>query len=68
MLVASTASGLQIASSFAKTSFLMGISSKTASMTMSASATAPKSVVGVMSPMRRSTSSFVRRPRDAVAS
>ena len=38
VLVASIASGLQIASSLAKTSFLIGISSNTASITMSASA------------------------------
>ena len=38
VLVASTAPGLQILSIFAKTSFLIGISSKTASTTMSASA------------------------------
>ena len=45
VLVASTAPGLQILSSFAKTSFLIGISSKTASITMSASAIVAQSVV-----------------------
>src|SRR2546428_6483 len=68
VLVASTASALQILSSFAKTSFLIAISSKTASITMSASAIAPKSVVPRMSPMRVSTSAAVSRPLLAVAS
>ena len=68
VFVASTASGLARPSSLAKTSFLIGISSKTASTIMSASATAPKSVVPVISPIRFSTSSLVSRPRDAVAS
>ena len=68
VLVASTASDLAMPSSLAKTSFLMGISSKTASTTMSASRIALKSVVPVMSPMRFSTSAAVRRPRLAVAS
>ncbi len=68
VFVASTASALARPSSLAKTSFLMGISSKTASTMMSASATAPKSVVPVISPMRFSTSSLVIRPREAVAS
>ncbi len=68
VFVARTASGLQILSILAKTSFLIGISSNTASTTMSASAMAPKSVVPVISPMRFSTSWAVSRPRDAVAS
>ena len=68
VFVASTASPLQSLSSFAKTSFLIGISSKTASMTMSASASGPQSVVPWMSPMRVSTSAAVSRPLLAVAS
>ena len=60
--------GFATRSSFAKTSFLTGISSNTASMTMSASATALKSVVPVMRPMRLVTSCAVSRPREAVAS
>jgi len=68
VFVASTASGLARRSSLAKTSFLIGISSKTASMTMSASATAAQSVVPVMRPMRLSTSAGVRRPLAAVLS
>ena len=68
VFVASTASGLAMPSSFANTSFFTGISSNTASMMMSASRTALKSVVPVMSPMRRSTSCMVIRPFDAVFS
>jgi len=68
VLVASTAFALATLSSLAKTSFLMAISSKTASMTRSASATALKSVVPWIRPMRFSTSSFVSRPLAAVAS
>jgi hypothetical protein len=68
VLVASTASGLARPSSFAKTSFLIGISSKTASMIMSASRTAFQSVVPVIRPIRFSTSAVVSRPRLAVAS
>ena len=68
VLVARTASALQILSIFAKTSCLIGISSKTASTTMSASATSPKSVVPRMSPRRRPTSAGVSRPLLAVAS
>jgi len=68
VLVASTAPGLQILSILAKTSFLIGISSKTASTTMSASAILPQSVVPEMRPMRFSTSCGVSRPREAVAS
>src|ERR1051326_8102204 len=51
-LVARIASGFAMPSSFANTSFLIGISSNTASITMSASFTALKSVVPVMRPMR----------------
>ena len=68
VLVASTASGFAILSIFAKTSFLIGISSNTASITMSASAMALKSVVPLMRPMRFSTSAIVSRPRLAVVS
>ncbi len=68
VLVASTAPGLQMRSILAKTSFLTGISSNTASTTMSASAIFDQSLVPAMSPMRFSTSAMVRRPREAVAS
>ena len=68
VLVASTASLRAMPSSRAKTSFLSGISSKTASITMSASAILPQSVVPWMSPMRFSTSAAVSRPRAAVVS
>jgi len=68
VFVASTASALAMPSSLAKTSFLIGISSNTASMIMSASRTAFQSVVPVIRPMRFSTSAAVRRPRLAVAS
>ena len=68
VFVASTASRLATLSILAKTSFLIGISSNTASMTMSASAIALKSVVPLMSPMRFSTSAIVSRPRLAVVS
>ena len=68
VLVASTAPGLQMPSILAKTSFLIGISSNTASTTMSASAIFDQSVVPEIRPMRFSTSGMVSRPREAVAS
>ena len=68
VLVASTALAFATLSSRANTSFLMGISSNTASTTRSASARALKSVVPWIRPMRFSTSSLVSRPLAAVAS
>ena len=59
VLVASTASDLQILSSARNTSCLISSRSKTASTTMSASAAASRSVVGVIRPSVASTSDAV---------
>ena len=68
VFVASTASGLHSASSFAKISFLRSMFSKTASITMSQSDTAAsKSSVGVMSAMQASMASCDKRPLATVA-
>ena len=63
---ASTAPGLAILSRAAKTSFFTPISSKTASITMSASRIAPRSSVPVMSPIRLSMSAWESRPFSTV--
>ncbi len=68
VLVARIAPGLAILSSLVKTSFLISISSNTASMIRSQSARASISIDGVSKPMRFSTSSWVRRPFLAVFS
>ena len=66
VLEASTAPGLAILSRAAKTSFLTPISSNTASITMSASRTAPRSREPVMRPMRLSMSAWASRPFSTV--
>ena len=68
MFEARIAPGLAIESSRSNTLFLMSMFSNTASITRSASASAPKSSVGVSLPIRSSTSAIVRRPFLAVAS
>ena len=65
---ASIAPGFITASSLPKTSFLTGISSNTASMTMSASAIWSYSSAGVMRSMRVSTASAARLPRFTLVS
>lgn len=67
VLVARIASGLHTRSSLAKTSFLSGISSKTASITTSAAPRASSSSVGVMRAMRASISACESRPLETVA-
>ena len=62
------APGLAILSSLPKTSFLISISSNTASMIRSQSARSSRFIEGVSRPMRFSTSSWVRRPFLAVFS
>jgi hypothetical protein len=68
VLVARMAPCLQMASSLAKTCFLISMFSNTASMTRSQSASAFRSSEPVSSAMRFSTSSIFRRPRLAVFS
>ena len=63
MLVASTAPGLAIFSILANSSFLIGMFSNTASITMSASLIALRSVVGVNSARRFAMFSGVSEPR-----
>ena len=67
VLVARIASGLHARSSRAKTSFLSGSSSNTASITTSAAPRSPSSSVGVMRARRASMSACVKRPFDTVA-
>ena len=66
VLVARMAPGFAMRSSSAKTRFFSPISSNTASMMKSASASALKSVVPVMRPTRRSISSWLKPPRETV--
>ena len=68
VLVASTAPGLQMASSLVNTSFLMSIRSNTASITRSTGARSSSDSEPVISPMRRSTSSIGKRPLRALRS
>ena len=67
VLVARIASGLHTRSSRAKTSFLSGISSKTASITTSATPRSASFNVGVMRASRASMSARESRPLETVA-
>ena len=66
VLVARTASALQVLSRRANTSFFSAIFSNTASMTMSASPASSKLVLPVMRPRRASISAWESRPLETV--
>ncbi len=63
--MASTASGLAMRLSAANNWLLIAMSSNTASITMSASATAPRSVVPAIRAIRASASAAASVPREA---